>query len=126
MGPGIVIMLLILIIQDKHFIKPISEWLLIGIVSFFLLGSYPYFNNLYHYNNPLGPTEHVLGDSFGSYSLQEKFKFNAPRLIFQFISFDSLPVQIAEQGVVLRERAFGREGRLRLGPGVVLRGRPVR
>ena len=106
MGPGIVIMLLILIIQDKHFIKPISEWLLISIVSFFLLGSYPYFNNLYHYNNPLGPTEHVLGDSFGSYSLQEKFKFNAPRLIFQFISFDSLPVQIAEQGVVLRERAF--------------------
>ena len=108
MGLGIVIMLLMVVLKDKKLVKPILHWILIGITSFLLLGSFIYFNNLYYYQNPLGPSEHVLSDSFGNYSILEKLKFNAPRLIFQFISFDSLPVQIAKLGTNTRDEIFSK------------------
>jgi hypothetical protein len=106
MGLGILIMLALFILKDKGLRKPILHWILIGISSFLILGSFTFFNNLYYYHNPLGPSEHVFSDSLGATSIGDKFKYNTPRLMMQFFSFDSLPVNLADKGTALRGQIF--------------------
>lgn len=106
MGLGIVIMLALFLFKDKGLTKPILRWVLIGISSFLILGSFTFFNNLYYYHNPLGPSEHVFSDSLGATSIGDKFKYNSPRLMMQFFSFDSLPTSLAEKGITLRGKIF--------------------
>jgi hypothetical protein len=106
MGLGIIIMLVLFIINRKYNLKPIMNWIAIGTISFILLGSFPYINNLYYYHNPFGPSDHVVSDSFGNLSIAEKLTYNGPRLVFQFISFDSLPTRLADKGVSLRQKVF--------------------
>lgn len=106
LGLGIVVMLAIFIGKDKKNLRPIFQWTLTGVISFIILGSFPYINNWVNYGNPLGPSDHVTGDSFGNYTIGEKLKYNTPRLAMQFFSFDSLPTHLAENGVELRGKIF--------------------
>jgi hypothetical protein len=106
MGPAYAIILVMLIINNKKWLKPLLQWVTLTCVSFLLLGSYIYFNNLNVYKNPLGPSNHVTADSFGNYSFSEKLIFNTPRFLYQFTNFDSLPVRLANQGNEYKNRIF--------------------
>lgn len=95
MGPALLIIALLVYLKDRHNLSWMLRWAATVAVVFFLLGSYTYFNNLHYYGNPLGPSDHVEADSVGSYSFGQKLKFNTPRFIYQYISFDSLPLVLA-------------------------------
>lgn len=98
MMPAFIIILLILLAAKKLPFQVILRWLTIILVSFLLMGSYIYFNNMYVYGNPLGPSEHVRSDSLGAYSFLEKLRYNPQRFLYQFTNFDALPVRIANKG----------------------------
>jgi hypothetical protein len=88
---------------------------LLTVFSFLLLGSFPYFNNIVYFHDPLGPSEAVNADSFGSASFGDKLKYNVPRYLYQFISFDSLPVPWGQKAIELKSQVFsGIDGMLLL------------
>jgi 4-amino-4-deoxy-L-arabinose transferase-like glycosyltransferase len=103
---ALLIIVIIIIIKDKTSATWLLQWAAVGTMSFIILGSFPYFNNIYHFNNPFGPSEHVTGDSFGSHSVFDKFRYNSPRLFYQFISFDSLPTKFALRGNEIKNSIF--------------------
>jgi len=106
MGPAVAIVGVLILIKDKRNYSWMLQWVITVLVSFLLLGSYTYFNNLHYYGNPLGPSEHVSQDSTGGYSLGEKVRYNTPRLIYQFTSLDSLPVQLANNLNEIKIKVF--------------------
>ena len=106
MGPALLIIIIIIYFKERTTKTWLVQWAIVGALSFLLLGSFQYFNNWHNYGNPLGPSEHVIGDSFGSYTFIEKIRFNSPRFFYQFISFDSLPTTLAFNGTELKNFLF--------------------
>lgn len=107
MFPGYLFMALWMFNRNKKVWKKIFLWVTFTIASFLIMGSYPYFNNFIQFKNPFGPTEHVMQDSQGRFNISEKFRFVPARFIYQFISFDALPVQMAEKGSEYKNYLFG-------------------
>jgi hypothetical protein len=106
MGPALLVIAIILYVQNKHNLPWMLRWIATVVVSFLLLGSYPYFNNLHYYGNPLGPTDHVDADSLGSYTYGQKLRYNTPRFIYQYISFDALPLLLANPANDFKNQVF--------------------
>jgi len=106
MAPAFVIILLLLLIAKKLAFRFVLRWMAISLVSFLLMGSYIYFNNLHVYGNPLGPSEHVQSDSLGVYSFIEKLRVNPARFLVQLTNFDALPVRMANRGNQIKNDLF--------------------
>ncbi len=106
MVPALVIILVVFLIAKRLTLRVILRWIGISLVSFLLMGSYVYFNNMHVYGNLLGPPEHVQSDSLGAFSFLEKLRYNPLRFLYQFTNFDALPVRIAERGNLLKNNLF--------------------
>lgn len=106
MIPALILVFSILVLKNRKLLNDVFKWVVIAFLSFVILGSYTYINNLFYFQNPLGPTNHVIADSFGNYSFIEKLKFNSPRFLYQFTNFDSLPVRLADKGNILKNQLF--------------------
>ena len=71
-GPGFLVIGLITLGVEKGAYKWLMRWIYLVLISFLFLGSFVYFSNLYHFKNPLGPTDFVKLDSMDVIPLKKK------------------------------------------------------
>lgn len=111
MAPGILIMLILFLTSNHKAISWVIRWSILTTLFFLALGSFIYFNNIRYYNNPLGPSSVIANNLSTGESLSETIRYNAPRLIFQFISFDALPIKLANQATEIKGDIFENAGK---------------
>ena len=106
MGPGLLIIVLLGLIKKRIEFKKVLLWAGLTLGFFVFLGSYTYINNIKQYGNPLGPSDHVTSDSLGKFGVIDKITYNPLRFMYQFISFDSMPVKLVKNLIAIKADLF--------------------